>query len=337
MKRVGVVGAGLSGLVSATLLRRRGHRVRVFDKARGVGGRMSTRRTENGSFDHGAQYFTVRDDRFARAVESWRRAGVVARWNGTIVSLEAGEIGEDKGGIARWVGVPGMNAVCRHLAADLDVALETRVAGFVLEDGSWHLPATGDRDLGRYDALVVSAPAPPRADLLAGVAPALARAAARAPMAPCWAVMVSFSGPLDLAFDGAFVHGSPLSWVARNSSKPAREGLEAWVLHASPEWSRDNLELGPAAVTKILFEAFGQAVGGLAATPADRQAHRWRFALPTEPLPDPCLYDPDLRLAVCGDWCGGPRVEGAFLSGCAAAEALLRSSAGTEDPSAPVW
>jgi predicted NAD/FAD-dependent oxidoreductase len=229
-----------------------------------------------------------------------------------------------------------MNAICRHLAADLDVALETRVAGFEREDGSWHLSATGDRDLGRYDALVVSAPAPQSTDLLAGVAPALARAAAKVPMAPCWAVMLSFSEPLDLAFEGAFVHGSPLSWLARNSSKPARDGLETWVLHASPDWSRDNLELGSAAVTEILSEAFALAVGGLAATPTDRQTHRWRFALPTEPLPDPCLFDPDLRLAVCGDWCAGPRVEGAFLSGCAAADRLLTLDAGSEPPDS-IW
>jgi hypothetical protein len=52
-------------------------------------------------------------------------------------------------------------------------------------------------------------------------------------------------------------------------------------------------------------------------------AHRWRYALPTQPLPDRCLFDGDSNMGACGDWCSGPRVEGAFLSGAALAEGLL--------------
>lgn len=295
---------------------------------------MSTRRTEHGSFDHGAQYFTARDDRFARAVEAWRRDGIVAKWDGRIVTLEGGRVGDDKSGTERFVGVPGMNAICRHLATDLEVSLETRVAALDVEDGAWHLASSGGDDLGRYDALVVSAPAPQSRELLASVAPALAARAGQPPMAPCWAVMASFSDSPDLGFDGAFVHDSPLSWVAHNSSKPGRGRGETWVLHGSPDWSEANLDLEASAVSELLFEAFGQAVGGLAATPTRLAAHRWRFALPTEPLPDPCLFDSDLRLAVCGDWCGGPRVEGAFLSGCAAADRLLALLSGSGSPDA---
>jgi predicted NAD/FAD-dependent oxidoreductase len=61
-------------------------------------------------------------------------------------------------------------------------------------------------------------------------------------------------------------------------------------------------------------------------TPIHLDAHRWRFALPLEPLPDPCLFDAGRRLAACGDWCGGPRIEGGFLSGRAAADQMLQRS-----------
>ena len=107
-------------------------------------------------------------------------------------------------------------------------------------------------------------------------------------------------------------------------SKPGRLGGEAWVLHASPDWSQANLELEPPAVAQLLFEAFRDALGGFDPVAAHLDAHRWRFALPTEPLPESCLFDARLRLAACGDWCGGPRVEGAFLSGCAAADCMMR-------------
>ena len=141
-------------------------------------------------------------------------------------------------------------------------------------------------------------------------------------MAPCGAVMVTFPRPLDLGWDAAFVSESPLSWVARNGSKPDRPNRESWVLHASSEWSRRNLEADPEGVADRLIAAFRDVSGGHAVRHAHRDVHRWRYSQPVEPLADACLIDRHLGIAACGDWCGGPRVEGAFTSGRAAAESL---------------
>jgi predicted NAD/FAD-dependent oxidoreductase len=142
-------------------------------------------------------------------------------------------------------------------------------------------------------------------------------------MTPCWAIMTAFAEPLELGFDGAFIHDSPLTWVARNGSKPGRPSTETWVLHASPEWSREHLETSGDGAASRLLAAFREAVGRDLAPPVHIVGHRWRFALPVNPLAEPCLVDAARSVAVCGDWAGGPRVEGAFLSGCAAAEHLL--------------
>jgi predicted NAD/FAD-dependent oxidoreductase len=136
--------------------------------------------------------------------------------------------------------------------------------------------------------------------------------------------MASYPQTLELSFDAAFVHGSPLAWVARNSAKPGRPTAEAWVLHASPEWSREHLELDQGTAAQRLVDAFRNAVVGELLPAASVTAHRWRFALPENPLAEACLFDEQRALVACGDWAGGPRVEGAFLSGCAAAEGLLR-------------
>ena len=347
------MGAGLSGLACAGDLVRHGHRVRVFDKARGVGGRMSTRRTGDWRFDHGAQYFTVRDERFRRRVDAWRDQGIVAEWDGVIAVVEDGSVrsrgegvhgdgssgagtrtadpGKDRparGATRRFVGVPGMSAVCRHLAEGLEVVLETRVAGPERAGGRWRLAsADGDR-LGAYDAVVVTAPAPQTAELLAGSAPGMAARAAEVEMTPCWAVMAAFDERLVTGFDAAFVHGSPLGWVARNASKPSRPAGEAWVLHASPDWSSRHLDMERPDAARRLLEAFRAAAGAALPAPIHLDAHLWRFALP-EPLEEPCVFDAELRLAACGDWCGGPRVEGAYLSGRAAADRLLALPAET--------
>jgi predicted NAD/FAD-dependent oxidoreductase len=139
--------------------------------------------------------------------------------------------------------------------------------------------------------------------------------------------MLGFEHPIPVPFDAAFVRDSALSWVARNNSKPGRGDGEAWVLHASPEWSHEHLEDEPDEVRAALTDAFFDALAAPPSTPTQTSTHRWRYALPAEPLPQGCLWDEEQRIGVCGDWCHGPRIESAFLSGLALAERILRTDA----------
>ena len=322
--RVAVVGAGLSGLTCARTLADHGCQVTVFEKSRGVGGRMSTRRADQElRFDHGAQYFTVRDSRFRRYVESWTQIGVVAPWSGQIVVLRDGEVIEEKKGLTRHVGVPGMNAICKHLAHELDVRFGTQVAPLERMEDEWRLTDDENRDLGRFDLAIVSAPAAQTSALLQA-APTLANAASRVTINGCWALMIAFPKTLELELDAAFVHDSPISWIARNSSKPQRDDAsETWVVHATSDWSQENLGLEQREAGRRLFDEFWKATGLAPREPSFQVAHRWRYALPGNPLPKKCLADDHVRAFACGDWCGGPRVEGAFLSGMAVAGRVL--------------
>lgn len=317
-RSVGIVGAGISGLAAADALAQRGLAVHVFDKARGVGGRTSVRRSDDLHFDHGAQYFTVGDGRFTPTVEAWLRAGIVAKWEGRVVVIENGRV-RTSPSRTRYVGVPGMNAITRHLASSVQVTTQTRVATMRRRAGQWLLRDDADRDVGRFDVVVVALPAAQAADLLTGL-PEFAAQARACRFSPCWSVMVAFDRRPDVPFDAAFVHDLPLSWIARNSSKPGRPPAECWVLHASPEWSAEHLEDAPEAVCRDALAVLQRIAGFADARPVHVAAHRWRYAQPAEPLSVGCLWDAEVQVAVCGDWCQGPRIEGAFLSGAAAAQ-----------------
>ena len=271
----------------------------------------------------GRRYFTVRDPRFARRVESWRREGLVAEWKGVVGRLGGTRPGRGGSATVRQVGVPGMDALCEHLALDIDLVLETRIDRLAGDAGRWRPVSEGGEELRRYDAVVVAMPAPQAAHLLRAPAPAVAQRAASVDMAPCWAVMAVFPERLPVQLDGAFVADSPLSWVARDGSKPGRAETESWVLHGSPDWSRRNLDETGEEIAPRLLAAFSEALGRKLPEPRHVRAKRWLFALPVEPLPEQCLFQRELAIAACGDWCGGPRVEGAFLSGCAAAGRIL--------------
>jgi photolyase PhrII len=323
MPRVAVVGAGIAGLTCARALADHGFPVTVFDKGRTPGGRTATRRVEPLlAFDHGAQYFTARNPHFARHVAAWCDRGVAAEWRGRVVKIEAGAVTESSPQ-PRYVGVPGMSAVAAHLAKDLGVRRETRIVRLTRSGRAWELAnESGDR-FGPFDFLVVTLPAPQAAELLAPHPFAADVATVR--MSPCWVVLAAFEQRVDVPWDGAFVHGSPLSWVCRNSSKPDRPaGPECWVLHAGPEWSATHLEEPTESVASRLLDALAAATGVPVPPAIHLSAHRWRFSLGSDPADRRALFDPEAGLVVCGDWLAGGRVEGAFLAGVAAAGCVLR-------------
>lgn len=322
---VAVLGAGVAGLTCASHLVSSGFRVRVFDKGRRPGGRLSSRREGRFHFDHGAQYFTVRDPDFAERVGDWLAEGTLALWHGRIRVLENGRITEPQTETARYVGVPGMSALAGRLARESRVRIGVEIASVERRGKRWLLIDADEDEMGRFDLVLAAVPPPRAVPLLAG-APRLAAHAEMVRMAPTWAVLAGFGAPLELPFDGAFVHDSPLAWVARNASKPGRPQEETWVLHSSHEWTRKHLEDDREEVARRLLEALPRASGGTG-LPAPEQltVHRWRYAAPETPLPQRFLFDPDRGLGACGDWCGEPRVEGAWLSGLALAETVANT------------
>lgn len=346
-ENIAIIGGGVCGLTAARELARSGMTVSLFDKGRGVAGRTSTRRAEGDRrFDHGAQYFTAKDDRFAEEVAAWVADGVAAEWKGRLAAHTVTSTGPNEDPTPspkqRYVGTPGMNAPALRLAeqasdAGATVQSGVRVASLKSVTKRWRLTADGGEPLGDFSRVLVTAPAPQAAELLTG-SPALANAAKSVRVTGCWAALIAFETPIETGYDGVFVNGdaaaTPLSWAARNGSKPGRPAADAagdcWVLHGSPEWSEARLEADSASVVRELVEGFTRLCGAAIAEPTFAQAHLWRYALPETPLDERVLIDDARRLYAAGDWCGGPRVEGAFLSGLAAAEAI-RAAHGAVD------
>ncbi len=318
-----IIGAGWSGLTAASELATAGLDVVVVEKARGAGGRSATRRLDGFAFDHGGQYFTARSSEFAAQVSAWKAADLVAVWQPQIEVFGTRPNNAGTSPSERLTATPGMNAVLKALASELDCRFGWRAAELQFSDGSWQIKGDQGEEVIDARSLILTAPPEQSAALLDGVSD-LSSTIASVPMNPCWAVMLGFDEKLACDFDAAFDNEGPLAWLARNSSKPGRGG-EAWVLHASADWSREHLECESDWVAEQLLHAFRQRVpAAKAREPSVVQAHRWRYALAPEPLAQDCLSDDSMNLAVTGDWCAGNRIEGAWMSGQAAARQLLK-------------
>ena len=323
--KIAVIGAGIAGLAAARALVDRGHEVIVLERTSGPGGRIATRRLRgiemprsmSGAtlaFDHGAQYFTVRDPRFASVAALWEHDRVIAKWSGRIVSFddEGWEDVEESSADAvtdRYVGTPDMSAIAAAMAEGLDITYGQRVESIAAI-------------LDTLDHAVIAVPAPQAAPLVAHV-PSLAAAIAGVTMVPNWTVMAAFEERVAARFDAAFVSGSPLGWMARNASKPKRDWrVDTWVLQATTAWSRAHFDDRPDDVGAFLMEAFEDLVRAGLPRAFYATVHRWRYATADPPLAVGAIHDAAARITLCGDWCKGSRVEDAFLSGLIAAEML---------------
>ena len=320
-----VVGAGISGLLAAKALNESGWAVTVLDKSRGVGGRMATRRVGEGTFDHGAQFFTVRGERFANLVEGWLRAGVATEWTRGFADAE-GQPNED--GHPRYRGSEGMTSIPKHIAQGLDVRTSERVVGVDDGDDGWEIECeSGLRVAG--GALVLGVPVQQALDLTSSGSYTLPDGARRQLEAvsynPCLALMILLGDSTGVPEPGGMqIKSEPLDWICDNRRKGISEA-PAVTVHAGPEWSRSHFEDDETEITESMISRASDHLGtDLASATVETSLARWRFSWVKNPHPEPCLVaSDDPPLLFCGDAFGQPKVEGAALSGLAAADRLL--------------
>jgi renalase len=335
-KRVGVVGAGIAGLVAARELADAGLLVDLFDRGRSPGGRASTKRISLNEgeiiVDHGCQYITPIDRRFTAAMESWHDRGVLTRWPGLIGVREefSAQITPVGTGATRFVGAGAMSDLARELAATCNegvtIHCSTTMTRARNDAGSWHLHDEQGHEHGPYDALLIAAP-PEQAARLFEDTPAVVLKAQRVRMGPCWAGIFALSAPLETDYDGLYAHGTPVLYAARDSAKPGRElpeGIaETWIVHMAEGWSEQHIDHPAEDMLQLVQAAFASALGTHRLEVAHAIAHRWKFARCRSPLDEACLFDNSISLGLCGDWCLGTRAESAYLSAMAATGRFL--------------
>ncbi len=319
--QVAVIGAGLAGLSCASALANAGMQVKVFEKSRGVAGRMSTRKGDGWQCDHGARYFTARDPAFQEQLAVWLKQGVAAQWHTPIGVYENQAWHSSKSGEARYVGTPWMTSPAHSLAQSLEIHTGHTIVSMNRLQQRWHLHTAEHGPLDYQPNWVISAiPAPQALALTKAIDPAITELHEKANTEGCWTMMLRFNEANAMPFEAAFINDGILSWVSRNNAKPERTGEEVWVIHAQSQWSQHHIDADPNTIAPQMIAAF-IALGGKA--PAEYAIHRWRYASSDTSYQERFHCDFERGIGYCGDWLHGGRVEGAWLSGQALANTII--------------
>ncbi len=309
-KKIAIVGAGMTAASCAHLLGQSGAAIDIFEKSRGAGGRMATRRLDNDvTADHGAQYFTSETEDFSTFIGDMIKSGDIAEW----------PVRDDK---TCYVGAAHMNSPIKSVLALHNLQTGHLVTNVEQRKNQWWL-TVNDTIHGPYDYVISTIPVAQATALTAAAKLGFDDTLNKVSVAPCWALMLVFEERLPIDIKSWRGNDEIISWIGRNSSKTGRDfKADSWTVHANPEWSQQNLELSPKDAADQIFEAFIYTMGA-APEPLIKTAHRWRYAQTVKPLGEPYLSNASNTFFVGGDWCLGGKVEYAFESGAQIAQAIL--------------
>lgn len=306
--KTAIIGAGMAGLTCAQALMQRGVDVVVFDKSRGLGGRIATRRADGGfQFDHGAQYLTPKTAGFSAMLSRAHAAGAVMPWT---------HDGKD----AVHVGVPGMTGLAKYQSLGLTIRREALVNAIIPMNRRWKLVWGDGEDV--FDRVVVTAPAPQIGALLPE-GHSFNAALDTVEMDPCLTLMVGMPFGVKVPFVSRRTPDEDIAWVVCDSDKPGRPDTTCIVAQAGRDWSMRHLELERDAFAQMMLPLVAEVIGAdLVKEQAYVSGHRWRYAFVSRPLGQPFLMSEDQTLFAGGDWCLGARAEDAWSSGQAIAQKI---------------
>ena len=306
MQPIAIIGAGLCGLRCAEVLRHHDLPVQVFDKSRGIGGRLATRRHRHWRFDHGCP--SLHGDGAA-----WRQLiGGYPNWAGAMIATGA------------QVPSLGINQLAKDIGHGLNVHRECLISDIRRAPQSWHLTNQQGEQFSGFEHLIITVPAPQAQALLRQIDTPLNLELQKTSMSPSWVMMCVTTHPLT---DHAEYRpaNDVIARITAEHSKPQRqcgEGEYTYVVEATPAWSAEHEEDDATAVTQALLTALAAVVDNSPAL-LHCAVHRWRYARTQQPLGRPFLSDAAMGLAVAGDWCVGSCARDAYASGTALAQHLV--------------
>ena len=316
MVKIAIIGAGISGLALANTIKNNAD-VELFEKSRGFGGRVATRRAGDFSFDHGAQFFKAKTVEFQNYIQPMLDQNIIELWKAQFIEIIDGKItnkrtwGNDP---ANYVGTPSMNSIGKYMANSLNVQLSKKVEK-ISKENRWVLYDENNEILGEYDWVFSSIP-PLQAQQIFPDLKVIFPNIPEYEMLACFSLMLGYKQPLELDFDAALVKGFDISWVSVNSSKPSRDKNYTLLVHSTNKWAQENIDKDRDWVKNYLCDELKKIIPIKTEKAEYIGLQGWRYAnIMKQQKGFEYFFNNENQIGLCGDWFIQGRIEAAYLSG----------------------
>ncbi len=324
MVKIAIIGAGISGLALANTIKNSAD-IELFEKSRGFGGRVATRRADDFNFDHGAQFFKVKTLEFQNYIQPMVDQNIIELWKARFIEIIDGKItnkrtwGNDP---ANYVGNPSMNSIGKYMAEGLNVQLSKKVEKLSKVD-KWILYDENNEALGEYDWVISSIP-PLQAQQMIPDLKIIFPNIKEYEMLACFSLMLGYEQPIELDFDAALVKGFDISWISVNSSKPSRDNNYTLLVHSTNKWAQENIDKDRDWVKDYLCDELKKIIPIKTEKAEYIGLQGWRYAnIMKQKKGFEYFLNHENQIGLCGDWFIQGRIEAAYISGAHLGRELL--------------
>ncbi|MEX0780738.1 MAG: NAD(P)-binding protein [Balneolales bacterium] len=329
---IGVIGAGLAGLIAGKTLAEAGHEVVVFDKVQEIGGRLATRDAGDNKdvkLDYGTSYIQADGDEFKSFLSDLEDKGLVKEWCDSF-SFHNGETfykrnpGRERK--TSYIAPKGMNSIGKHLSRYLDFRVGVAVSGLTfigsnrLSKRNWMISLT-DLNTFELDAIVIATPSIQAYGLVQTSQDELAirkliRTISQIEYEPTFSLMASYGKREIPEWNAIVCQDKRIKWISNESSKRGNSGELGLVIQSTGEFVKEHSNNSPEDISRLMLENTSVLAGEWAGKPKWHDLHLWKYNKPLNPLNTPFLEleEHPAPAALVGDYFGHT-LESAYLSG----------------------
>ena len=325
MLNVAVIGAGITGITLANLLHKKVN-ITVFEKSRGVGGRMATRRAEPYQFNHGTQYFKIENKEFKDFLQPLMVNKIIKPLKvNQIEILNKKVIKRNKIYNQQYFTAESkMNSVVKYLINNnFSIKLLCKIDKILKENDNWFIIDSENVSYGPYDWLFITIPSNQAIEILNNDFKFL-DIIKKIKMRSCYSIMLGFDKIKEFDFDTALFLDEDVKWLSISKKTLEKKKYYNLLINSSYNFAEQNINGNKNKISDYLIKQVSDILKCELNNYEHKALHFWKYAISEKNNNLGSLLDEDLKLIISGDWCMNGKVEGGFLSAKNAANKLLK-------------
>jgi len=306
-----ILGSGVSGSTIANLLSKK-YSVKVFDKARGPGGRSSNKRfKDNLSFDHGVQYISPKSNKFSKFIQKLYKNKILKTWSENHLDFTF----EKKPLSVKYIGKKANNDIAKYNLKGIKQSFASPITKIRFNKNYWEVTINNKLKY-QFKSIILTCPYPQLKKLAKNyLNKKILNLKVR--MQPNITVMIAFKNQKNLPISSIKFDDDTLAWAANENSKERfKSNINLWTLQATLKWSKKTINKykNDKSIMEKLINRFVQITGFEKKRIIFKKIHGWKYSYNLEKTPYLSIWIKKKNLGICGDWLNGPKVENAWLS-----------------------